>query len=214
MPTAGEGGNRTAIGYIDTTSYSPLTVDYHEGQLLDQLNHGNRAKLSGSEQNTIPVPTNLTAFDRYAYAFNNPILNSDPTGHNPLALFLIPVAVITAVAILGVWVIYGPDAAEQAAEGMIDLGQDISQSVTDNINRISLGNSLPRAGEFPYNPPKQKGNPPYVRGLQGSFVDESGNVWKRDKSGHGGPHWDVVTKDGKHLNVNDEGDVIKEEPAK
>jgi hypothetical protein len=41
------------------------------------------------------------------------------------------------------------------------------------------------------------------------YVDKDGKVWQRDKSEHGGPHWDVEDlKRGTHRNVDDDGMVI------
>ena len=45
-----------------------------------------------------------------------------------------------------------------------------------------------------------------VRG--GGFVDKVGNIWKRDKSGHAGSHWDVQLPDGSHVNVDEKGKII------
>jgi hypothetical protein len=73
---------------------------------------------------------------------------------------------------------------------------------------VRQADNLPKGGEFPYNPPKQKGAPPYVRTPDGGFRDADGNIWQRDKSGHGGPHWDVQLPNGKHVNVDDNGKVI------
>ena len=83
IPGVGEGGNPNAVGCLGAANYSPLTVDYHENQLLEQLNHENRVRLRDAGFRLPPVPTNSIAFDRYAYSLNNPIRYTDPTGHCP-----------------------------------------------------------------------------------------------------------------------------------
>ena len=66
---------------------------------------------------------------------------------------------------------------------------------------------LPKAGPHPYVAPKQKGNPEVVKTKGGGYVDADGNVWVWDKSGHGGPHYDVQHPDGTHTNVYPDGEV-------
>ena len=71
-------------------------------------------------------------------------------------------------------------------------------------------NRLPHGGDFPYVPPRQKGNPTYVRypGAKRSFIDRNGNKWTWDKSRHGGDHWDVELKGTqKHKNVDEKGKI-------
>ncbi len=96
--------------------------------------------------------------------------------------------------------------------------------VTDPINMYDLtglsGNrgrgearrlgarNLPSRGPFRYVPPRQsRGQPARVRGQQ-AWVDDKGNIWRPDKSGHRGPHWDVTGKDGRHTNVDENGRVL------
>jgi RHS repeat-associated protein len=76
-------------------NYSPLTVDYHEIQFLEQLNQENRERLGDSQAKTPSVPTNPLAFDRYSYANSNPLAYSDPDGH---FAFLVP---LLAGALIG-----------------------------------------------------------------------------------------------------------------
>lgn len=58
-----------------------LTVDYHETQFLEQLNKKNNPSTDKSQEKSPLNTTNSLAFDRYAYANNNPIRYNDPTGH-------------------------------------------------------------------------------------------------------------------------------------
>ena len=95
IPSIGEGNSNSSIGYVSKANYSPLVVDYHEEQLLDQLNNENLEKLlnkkdnssSADKQSSInglsSLPNNSLAFDRYAYCFNNPVRYVDPVGHDP-----------------------------------------------------------------------------------------------------------------------------------
>jgi hypothetical protein len=59
-----------------------LVVDYHETQFLQQLNQENQDSLDNPDFKLPAVPIISVSFDRYAYAFNNPLVYSDPTGHN------------------------------------------------------------------------------------------------------------------------------------
>jgi hypothetical protein len=89
-------------------------------------------------------------------------------------------------------------------------GKLVLDSTSNAGGLLTIGQSkkLPKAGDFPYVAPKQKGSPPYVRAPQGGSRDAKGNIWRRDKSGHGGPHWDVEHPDGSHTNVDERGEVI------
>lgn len=65
---------------------------------------------------------------------------------------------------------------------------------------------MPYGGDRPYVPPvKSHGAPKRLRG--GAYEDCQGNHWRRDPSGHGGPHWDVEHSDGSHTNVTADGHV-------
>ena len=48
IPGGGEGGNANAVGCLGAANYSPLTVDYHENQFLEQLNYENIGQASRS----------------------------------------------------------------------------------------------------------------------------------------------------------------------
>jgi RHS repeat-associated protein len=221
VPGVGESGNLDAVGYLGTANYSALTVDYHENQLLDQLNTENRARFQDSEFKLPPVPTNSIAFDRYAYSLDNPVRYTDPSGHCP---FCVPI-ILTLGAVTPVgWVAIGvtaigaglyfavPGVREAVTAGFEQAGEAVSDAASATANglaAISQTNQLPKTGDFPYVPPKQKGNPPYVRAPQGGFKDANGNIWRRDKSAHGGPHWDVEHPDGSHTNVDDTGKIIR-----
>lgn len=46
----------------------------------------------------VPDPRNPQALNRYAFAYNNPVANSDPTGHAPVAAAIIAATIVSAQA--------------------------------------------------------------------------------------------------------------------
>src|SRR5574340_702725 len=44
VPSLGEGNNPLAIGYVANSNYSALVVDYHESQVLEQMNRENLSR--------------------------------------------------------------------------------------------------------------------------------------------------------------------------
>ena len=108
MPSIGEDGNSIAVGYVPQDNYSPLVVSYDELQFLYQLNEENRIRFRGSTLPLPSVPTNVLAYDRYAYSLNNPIRYNDPSGHCPWCI------------VVGVVVIAG--APVEITAGMVILG--------------------------------------------------------------------------------------------
>ena len=99
VPGVGEGGNPGAVGYLGEYTYSALTVDYHEGQFLAQLNAENNAKIQDPGIKLAPVPTITIAFDRYAYSVNNPVGYVDPSGHFAILAALAAITPVGWVAI-------------------------------------------------------------------------------------------------------------------
>jgi RHS repeat-associated protein len=51
-----------------------------------------------SADTIVPDPANPQALNRYSYAYNNPISNTDPTGHGPVAAVVVGAIVKAAVA--------------------------------------------------------------------------------------------------------------------
>jgi RHS repeat-associated protein len=84
VPGVGEGGNPSAVGYVEKNTYSALTVDYHEDQLLNEFNLENNNKLTDSDFRLPSAPVNSMSFDRYAYCLNNSLRYIDPSGHDPV----------------------------------------------------------------------------------------------------------------------------------
>ncbi len=139
IPGVGERGNANAVGCLGAANYSPLTVDYHEHQLLEQLNHENRVRLQDAGFRLPLVPTNSIAFDRYAYSLNNPIRYTDPTGHCP---FCVAIALtIGAVTPVG-WVVLGvatvATVAFVATGGPEAFGEALYQAGADVANGINV----------------------------------------------------------------------------
>jgi hypothetical protein len=87
----------------------------------------------------------------------------------------------------------------------------ITNPPSSNVLQAHHEDQLPTEGEFPYKPPKRAKKPVWDKsaGKHGGFVDDNGNVWEWDLSGHGGPHWDVTLKGGGHINVYPDGHVRK-----
>lgn len=145
IPGTGEGGNQNAVGYLGSSTYSPLIVDYHESQFLYQLNTENGASIQNPNLQSIPISS--TAFDRYAYSFNNPIRYTDPTGHCPFCI-AIPFVGIPGVgwAIFGVAVVatvayYAAGGPEAVANGINQAGEAISNGISSLFSRGDGGAS-------------------------------------------------------------------------
>jgi hypothetical protein len=58
-----------------------LIVDYHETQYIELLNKENRQRIENPEEKPQSNSINSQAYDRFAYANNNPVRFADPTGH-------------------------------------------------------------------------------------------------------------------------------------
>ena len=85
---AGSGGAAASLGYDDTQSLRPLTVNFHEtgfgARLAGENAQGFWFQMSGRQrqQATPPWgPGNPQALNRYSYVNNNPLKYSDPNGH-------------------------------------------------------------------------------------------------------------------------------------
>jgi len=137
IPGVGEGGNPNAIGYLGISTYTPLIVDIHETQFLDQVNRENSARLQDPNFKLSPIPTNSIAFDRYAYSLNNPLRYVDPSGHIAIlaALALISPVVWAAIGVTAVgFVLYFaiPDIREAVTAGIYQGGE----AVLNGINAL------------------------------------------------------------------------------
>jgi len=207
------------------SAYTPLIVDYHEQQFLEKLKRENRERIEDPQSKPNRAPTNPLVLDRYAYTLNDPINNADPSGHCVWDLCIAEgIGLVELVILVGSTALAvemaTPGRPEAFAQSVVTLGEQVSEQASKGLeavdqfgNRtiISQKDLLPKSGDFPYVAPKQKENPVAVPVPGGGFRDAAGNIWRRDKSRHGGDHWDVTNpKTGKHKNVSDEGKIIKE----
>jgi RHS repeat-associated protein len=140
VPGVGEGGIPNTIGCTDTSGYTSLTVNYHELQLLEQLNSSNRTMLQTSGLSISPVPTNFIVFDRYAYSLNNPVRYTDPTGHCPFCLALAAVPVVGWVAlgitVVGVVVYFtAPGVRDAVTTGIYETGEAVANGINLAFSR-------------------------------------------------------------------------------
>jgi len=139
VPGVGEGGNPNAIGYLGDYTYSSLTVDYHEGQFLAQLNAENNTRLQNPYSRFALVPTITIAFDRYAYSLNNPVRYVDPSGHfailAALAAFTPAGWVAIGVTTVAVVVYFAAGGPEAVANGLNQAGEAISNGINAVFSR-------------------------------------------------------------------------------
>jgi hypothetical protein len=150
VPSIGEGNSNSSIGYVSKANYSPLVVDYHEEQLLDQLNIENQEKLQNKKDNSsiaddlssitvLPsLPNNSLAFDGYAYCFNNPVRYDDPSGHCPacaVALTAIgPIGwVVLGVIVVGTVVYFAVGGPEKFAKAFAPAADSLSNQAANGI---------------------------------------------------------------------------------
>jgi hypothetical protein len=134
VPGVGERGNPNAVGYLGTSTYSPLTVNYHENQLLEQLNIESRTRLQNPDFRLPPVPTNTIAFDRYAYSLNNPVRYVDPNGHFAILAALALITPVGWVAIgitaVGVGIYFAvPGVRETVTSAIEQAGDAVSDAL-------------------------------------------------------------------------------------
>jgi len=205
----------------DDLLYTPLVVNFSNLQFLEKFNRENRELIGNLQIKPAPAPTTTINYDRYAYVLNDPINNNDPSGNCVWDLCILEGIGLVELILFGsaatvALVLITPGIPQAFAQSTINLAELVSVQVNksfETLNRVgnwaltSQKELLPKSGDFPYNPPKQKGNPVAVPVRGGGFKDKAGNIWRRDKSRHGGDHWDVELPNGDHLNVDDKGKI-------
>ncbi len=91
-PASGVGGAADTLGQDPQQALRPLTVDFHEGGFLTSIaqedaftqQHGFWFELSNADRGKAKSawgPDDPQALNRYAYALDNPLQYTDPTGH-------------------------------------------------------------------------------------------------------------------------------------
>ncbi len=109
---------------------------------------------------------------------------------------------VPAVAVEAGMVVAG---GATAAHGAVMMARNVQQGSPSSSKFPT--SELPTNGQRRYVPPKQNGNPPFVKKGKG-YVDIDGNLWEWTKDPHGGPHWDVQHPNGQHTNVGPDGSII------
>jgi RHS repeat-associated protein len=204
VPGVGENGNPNAIGYLGATTYTPLIVDFHETQFLEQVNREYRVRLQTPNFKLPPIPANSVAFDRYAYSFNNPTRYTDPTGHCPfcLALAAVPVGgwVALGIATTAVVVYFAvPGVREAVTEGIYQAGETAANGLNAVFSR----------------PQNNQAQNKQFRGAVQQLERELGRKLTQDEiqALHNALHeledpgfWDIVEEGHKMLDQDDEND--------
>jgi hypothetical protein len=122
---------------MDGVAVKPLTVGFHETPFLTKLNQENQFgfwfQLSDEERQQAGSPwgpNNPQALNRYSYVLNNPLKYTDPTGHSPAALLLLPLVTIPVapVLIVGGIIIGAATVAYAATHGEQLFGSNIYEA--------------------------------------------------------------------------------------
>jgi len=141
VPSTDEGNNPIAVGYVASANYSALVVDYHENQLLEQMNRENRNRQGDPNARLPGVPTNPLTLDRYAYSLNNPTRYVDPSGHNPIVLALAAIGPVGWVALgvlsVGTVVYFASGGPEAFAEGLTPTIESLSYQVSQSLTTLT-----------------------------------------------------------------------------
>ena len=158
----------------------------------------------------------------YAYGMSNPVMYVDPTGESALVGAKTGAAVGTVIG--GPVVGTAVGAVIGAAAGLV-FGWFIGTAVA---NEVSKAGGITYAKDNAPAAPKKKPAPPsklkdgdkvktpeshpeeFTKNKDGSYTHKkTGWTASRDKSGHGGPHWDMAPGKGSgHINVGPDGNIF------
>ena len=142
IPSIGEGSTPSGIGYITQRNYSALVVDYHETQLLEQLNSENNLRLQNQKVQLPPVPKNVLAFDRYAYSLNNPVKYTDPSGHCIEDLCIVEGTTFIVLAFIATYATIEatqPGRPEALVQSIVDLGEEAINGIQTLFSKKDWG---------------------------------------------------------------------------
>ena len=76
------------------------------------------------------------------------------------------------------------------------MGMQVVSAASAQVMPIEDPNTGAPPAESGFRP--KRGNP---KTKDGGWIDKKGNVWRKDPSGHAGPHWDVSFPKGGYINV-------------
>jgi RHS repeat-associated protein len=114
-------GQRSYMGDASTGAAQGFGLMYYNARWYDPY-------ITHFSQPDSIIPDGVQGYDRYAYANNNPIMHSDPSGHWAIPLILIGVAIVGVVALTAGAILYATNPeARRSIDGMAALtGQGIA----------------------------------------------------------------------------------------
>ncbi len=166
------------------------------------------------------IPDNPQSLNLYSYCYNNPLKYMDPTGNmaveatvaatnwwNPIGWAAGVILAVEVVVVVVVTVI----AVEEVADAVDDSKKSKENDESDNSKSKNKGPEPPsklKDGDkvkTPDSHPKE-----FTKNKDGSYTHEkTGWTASKDKSGHGGPHWDMAPPKGSgHINVGPDGNIF------